>query len=105
MLEGEKAASLHWVDTGRPAVGCPKEGRLSRLMLGLPERGQTFNVLRMGSECPSVFGGLGLLEGEKAASLQWVDIGRPSVGRESGLSEGGHPQSVDVGLARARADL
>ena len=46
-----------------------------------------------------------MLEGEKAASLQWVDIGRPSVGRESGLSEGGHPQSVDAGFARTRADF
>ena len=36
-------------------MGCPKEGTLSRLMLGLPERGQTFSVLRMGSVCSQYF--------------------------------------------------
>ena len=52
MPEGDEAAALQWVDIH--GLGCPKEGRFSRFMLGLPERGQTFGVLKMGSACISV---------------------------------------------------
>ena len=84
--EGEKAASLQWADIGRPSVGmgldCPMEGTLSRLMLGLPEIGQTFNVLRMGSACSQYFEVWACLKARRQQAFQWVDIGRPSLGRD-----------------------
>ena len=86
MLEGEKAASLQWVDIWQAlsgqGLGCPKEGTLSRLMLGLPERGQTFSVLRMGSGCSQYFEVWACLKTRRRQVFSGlIVIGRPPLGR------------------------